>query len=46
MPKSISIKNPEAHRLAKQLAESTGDSIVGAVTKALKNQLELRKSKD
>ena len=46
MAKSISIKNAETHRLAAQLAQRTGDSIVGAVTKAIKAELKHLKTKD
>ncbi len=33
----LNVKNDEAHRLAKELAELTGKSITDAVTKALKD---------
>ena len=45
MAKSVSIKNAETHRLAVQLAQTTGDTIVGAVTKALKAELERLRNK-
>ncbi|MBX9617157.1 MAG: type II toxin-antitoxin system VapB family antitoxin [Caulobacteraceae bacterium] len=35
----LNIKNPETHRLAKTLAERRGDSLTGAVTYALREQL-------
>lgn len=35
----LNIKNPETHRLAKALAERRGDSLTGAVTYALREQL-------
>ncbi len=35
----MNIKNPEAHRLAKELAELTGTSVTAAVTEALRQQL-------
>ena len=41
---NINIKSAEAHRLAVELARKTGDSITGAVTKAIK--AELRKLRD
>lgn len=36
---ALNIKNPEAERLARQLAEATGESITRAVTEALREQL-------
>jgi antitoxin VapB len=36
---SLNIKAPEAHRLAKELAEETGETITGAVTEALRERL-------
>lgn len=36
---SLNIKNPEAHRLAREVADRTGDSLTGAVTKALRQRL-------
>ena len=36
---SLNIKNPEAHRLAKELAERTGESLTKAVTIALRERL-------
>ena len=35
----LSIKNPETDRLARELADLTGDSLTGAVTKAVQAQL-------
>ncbi|MGV9010926.1 type II toxin-antitoxin system VapB family antitoxin [Brevundimonas sp.] len=35
----LNIKNPETHRLAKQLAERRGESLTTAVTVALREQL-------
>lgn len=35
----LSIKNGEAHRLASELAELTGESLTAAVTTALREQL-------
>jgi antitoxin VapB len=37
---SLNIKNEEAHRLAKELAESTGESMATAVTRAVRERLE------
>ena len=35
----LNIKNPETHRLAKELAERRGESLTTAVTVALREQL-------
>ncbi|ABE38683.1 type II toxin-antitoxin system VapB family antitoxin [Rhodopseudomonas palustris] len=35
----LNIKNDEAHRLASELAELTGESLTAAVTAALREQL-------
>lgn len=37
---SLNIKNKEAHRLAQELAELTGESMTAAVTEALRERLE------
>ena len=36
---ALNIKNPETHRLAKELAERTGESLTKAVTVALRERL-------
>lgn len=36
----FNIKNAEAHRLAKKLADLTGESMTAAVTQALRERLE------
>lgn len=36
---SLNIKNPEAHRLATELAKATGKSLTQAVTDALRDEL-------
>ncbi len=36
---SLNIKNPEAHRMARELAEQTGESMASAVTEALRERL-------
>lgn len=36
---ALNIKNPEAERLARELAEATGENITQAVTQALREQL-------
>ncbi|OYX56589.1 MAG: hypothetical protein B7Y86_07320 [Brevundimonas subvibrioides] len=35
----LNIKNPETHRLARELAKRRGDSLTGVVTYALREQL-------
>ena len=35
----LNIKNPETHRLAKELARRRGESLTGVVTYALREQL-------
>ncbi len=37
---TMNIKNPEAHRLARQLAAATGESLTTAVIVALRERLE------
>ncbi len=39
----MNIKNKETHRLARELAELTGETMTGAVTVALKERLEREK---
>ena len=41
---NLNIKSAEAHRLAVQLAKETGDSITGAVTKAIRAELRRQAS--
>ncbi len=36
---SLNIKNPEAHRLARELAEATGETLTEAVTVSLRERL-------
>ena len=36
---SLNIKDPEAHKLAQQLADETGDTMTQAVTVAIKEKL-------
>ena len=36
---ALNIKNPEAHRLARRLAQETGESLTEAVTVALRERL-------
>lgn len=42
---ALSIKTDKADRLARELAQLTGDSITDAVTKALEGQLEREREK-
>jgi antitoxin VapB len=37
---SLNIKDPEAHKLAQQLARETGESMTAAVTQAIRERLE------
>jgi antitoxin VapB len=37
---ALSIKSPEAERLARRLAAATGDSVTGAITEAVRERLE------
>lgn len=37
---SLNIKNEEAHRLAREIAERTGESMTSVVTGALREKLE------
>jgi antitoxin VapB len=44
---SLSIKNPEAHKLVRELAEETGETITQAVTLALRERLHrVRQKRD
>jgi antitoxin VapB len=36
----MNIKDPEAHRLAREVAEATGESLTRAVTESLRERLE------
>jgi len=37
---SLNIKDPEAHRLARLLADETGETLTAAVTEALRERLD------
>jgi antitoxin VapB len=37
---SLNIKDPEAHKLAQELARETGESMTSAVTQAIRERLE------
>jgi antitoxin VapB len=37
---SLNIKNEEAHRLARELARATGESMTAAVSEAIRERLE------
>jgi antitoxin VapB len=41
----LNIKNPEAHELAKELSELTGESMAAAVTTAIRERLERTRRK-
>lgn len=42
----LNVKSAEAHRLAVELAEVTGETITGAVTKAIRGELRRLQSDD
>jgi antitoxin VapB len=44
-PMSLNIKNEEAHRLARELARATGESMTVAVSEAIRERLERVRSK-
>lgn len=44
-PRQLHIRSEEAHLLAKELARRTGDTIAGAVTKAIRAELEVIQQK-
>ena len=37
---SLNLKNPETHKLARELAELTGENMTAAVTQAVRERLE------
>lgn len=37
---SINIKDPEAHKLAQELSEETGETMTGAVKQAIRERLD------
>ncbi len=43
---SLNIKNPEAERLARQLAAATGESVTRAVTVAVRERLDRLQQRD
>lgn len=43
---SLNIKNPEAHRLARELARRNGETLTAAITIALKERLERQRKTD
>jgi antitoxin VapB len=38
--RSLNVKDPEAHRLARSIADATGETITRAVTEALRERFE------
>jgi antitoxin VapB len=42
--KQLNIKNPEAYRLATELAALTGESVTAAVTEALREKIERKQT--
>ena len=45
-PKTLNIKHPEVHRLARQLADETGESMTEAVLRSLSERLERVRGRD
>jgi antitoxin VapB len=43
---SLNIKNEETHRLARELASATGESMTDAVSEAIRERLERVRSKN
>lgn len=43
---SLNIKSPEAHELAREVADLTGESLTTAVTAALRERLERLRSEE
>jgi antitoxin VapB len=43
---SMNIKNPKTHKLAKELADITGESVTEAVTVAVEERLQRLKRRD
>lgn len=41
---AMNIKDPDAHRLAKELAKMTGENMTAAVTEAMRERLERLRS--
>ena len=39
MPRTLNLKNPDAYRLARQVAAQTGESLTEAVVRALRERL-------
>lgn len=39
-PMSLNIKNPETVRLARELAEATGETVTGAITRSVRERLQ------
>ncbi len=45
-PKTLNIKHPEVHRLARELADETGESMTEAVLRSLSERLERVRGRD
>ena len=43
---AMNIKNQEAEKLARELAKATGESLTTAITEAVRERLERKKSKN
>jgi len=45
-PRSLNVKDPEAHRLAQAIAQATGETITHIVTEALRERYERIQRRD
>jgi antitoxin VapB len=45
-PKTLNIKHPQVHRLARELADETGESMTEAVVQSLRERLERVRATD
>ena len=44
--RSLNVKDPEAHRLARAIADATGETLTRAVTEALRERYERLQKRD
>ena len=45
-PKTLNIKHPDVHRLARELADETGESMTEAVLRSVRERLERVRGRD
>ncbi len=45
-PKTLNIKHPDVHRLARELADETGESMTEAVLRSLRERLDRVRGRD